>query len=466
MITFDLTFETNQSIFTPNQTQQGAMRLAASNWGQVFDHNVTIDLLIKSVDDPNSDTLMSAGSNLTTDLTAGFEGNEVIRTKVLTGVDTNGSNFDGEVEINWGINWELDIDQTPDISVPDQEEYDFYSTFYHEISHALGFLGSIAKDGTDVDGKGINTPGSWYFFDQFVSDDEGIPLIDASSFLIDASKYIPLAEGGNSADGMSGLFFNGPQAVAANGNQPVGLFTPGEFSEGSSGSHLDDENPSFEGFLMLSGTDFGPGSRTLHPIEKAIFEDLGYQLIGSTPTSMLDLSDDAIRLNITSLGNNNTIRLQIDQVGVTNVSEIRIFDTDAAGANPTLVANFSILEANQLTASYAPTIILDDDDIEQGQSLIFEIIESGQSRFATLSRIDANEAFLDFGQGTIFRVDTANDEAITNLLTDDADGIDLSEQTGIVTVEMDVFREASFNNTVGFYRTNASDCFILIVLLT
>jgi len=470
MINFNLNFATNKNGFTPSQEQQNAMNLAATTWGKMFDHDVTIDLLVESVNNPNSDTLMSAADSIPTNIKEGFNGSEVVRPKVLTGVDNNGSQNDGVVEVNWGINWELDINETPDTSVAGQEEFDFYSTFYHEISHTLGFLSSIQKDGRDADGEGITTAGAWTFFDQFITDSQGNPIIDPETFQADAERYVPLSTGGSSADGMSGLFFNGTNAVAANNNKPVGLFSPAEFDISSSLSHLDDDNPAFEGFLTLAEVDFGPAARTLAPVEKAIFEDLGYQFVSSEtadPTDpMLKPSEDGALLDIIDLGDANTIRFQLDQVEVDKTSEFRIFTVDSSGNTQSLLASFSLLDNGQLAEAYAPQIILDDADIEVGQSLIFEIFEGGESRFATLNAVDNGRVTLDFGRGTVIEVDTANEEATTNLLSEGAESIDLSAQTGDVTVEMSVFREAAFDSTIGFYTVDAEDGGIVIDSIT
>jgi hypothetical protein len=64
----------------------------------------------------------------------------------------------------------------------------------------------------------------------------------------------------------------------ANGGKPVGLFSPTVWEDGSSGSHLDDENPALSGRLMLSAFDVGPYTRELTDVERAILIDLGYQM--------------------------------------------------------------------------------------------------------------------------------------------------------------------------------------------
>jgi len=293
MINFNLTFETNSNGFTPNQAQQDAMNLAASNWGSLFGNTATIDLLIESSSDSSSDTLMSAGTNFAASPNPGFGNIAVVRNKVLTGQDLNGAvgsggddnGYDAAVEVNWGINWELDFNETPSLA---EDEFDFYSTFYHEIAHTLGFISNIgplskAKPDTYVDifEEGNDTPGSWAKFDQFLTNGSGATVINPSTNQIDSANFNAVVTGGSSADGTSGLFFSGPNAVAANNGALVGLFSPATYDASSSGAHLDDENPAFKGSLTLAAVDAGPATRTLSAIERGIFTDLGYTVLSA-----------------------------------------------------------------------------------------------------------------------------------------------------------------------------------------
>jgi len=300
MITFNLIFETNQDGFTPSQAQQDAMNLAASNWGSLFGNIATVDLLIESSSDSTSDTLMSAGSNFAEQPNPGFGNVAVVRNKILTGNDLNGAvgaegsdnGYDGSVEINWGINWELDINETPNLA---EDEFDFYSTFYHEIAHTLGFNSNILRlSNTDPDvyvdifDEGDETPGSWAKFDEFLTDSNGAKVIDLKTNQIDSETFDALVTGGNSADGTSGLFFSGPNAVAANNGAPVGLFSPATYDSGSSGAHLDDDNPAFKDSLTLAAVDAGPATRMLNAVEQGIFKDLGYTVLSAeTPAETL-----------------------------------------------------------------------------------------------------------------------------------------------------------------------------------
>ncbi len=202
---------------------------------------------------------------------------QTIRNKILSNgsTDLNGSGPDGQVSWNFdNTGWELDINKTPDGG-----DFDFYSTAYHELLHAIGFSDTAdSTSGSDGFGNGLpgGEAGEWGAFDQFLSDNSGNRFINGTTFINDDPEgFARRAIGGNSSTG-NGLFFAGPNAMAANGGNPVGLYTPEDFQEGSSVRHLDDENPALRGLMLLSATDPGPGARTLSDIEIGILQDLGY----------------------------------------------------------------------------------------------------------------------------------------------------------------------------------------------
>ena len=117
-------------------------------------------------------------------------------------------------------------------------------------------------------------------YDQFLSDRTGTRFINGTTFINDDPEgFTREAVGGTSAGFAGGLFFAGPNAVAANGGSPVGLYTPEEFEEGSSIGHLDDENPALAGLMLLAATAPGPSARTFSDIEIGMLQDLGYTMI-------------------------------------------------------------------------------------------------------------------------------------------------------------------------------------------
>lgn len=259
-----------------NDATHGADRRAAletagtafsSLFASHFTNSGTVVLDVTGSDDSSSGTLASAGSNLIDPGVAGFGGSEVIRTKLQGGSDLNGLDADGSVNVNFGQPWQLAIGTTPSAS-----EFDFYSTLYHEFSHALGFASMISQSGAPI--FGTKSAGTWGAFDQYLTDVSGNHVIDSSTFGLNQSTWDAASVGGTSP--AAGLFFSGAYAMAANGGNRVGIYSPTTWVDGSSGSHLDDDNPALAGMMMLSASDKGPYARSFSNIEVGVFRDLGY----------------------------------------------------------------------------------------------------------------------------------------------------------------------------------------------
>lgn len=268
--------------------RQNAFQAAANEWGAQFDHTATIDLQVTSSEAPNSSTLASAGSLIFS--IPGFGNGELIRRKVLSdgAIDFNGADLDGVVDVNWGRNWGLSNDPN-DVG---SNEFDFRSVIFHELNHTLGFSSLIEQDGSDLFGNGNNgIAGVWSQFDEFIVDINGNPVIDPVTGLLNQAIWDANSIGGASPG--AGLFFNGPNALAANSGAAIGvglgLYTPNIFNPGSSVSHLDDENPLYADLLMSALVGTGAAARELSGIEKGIFRDLGYRFVSdssSSPTSV------------------------------------------------------------------------------------------------------------------------------------------------------------------------------------
>lgn len=252
-------------------SRQAALSTAASTFssmfGSHFSNSGTIMLEAIASDDPDGGTLASAGSELIYPGLAGFNLGEVVRTKLQTGMDLNGTNVDGLVDINFGKPWELDFNTSPS-----DTKYDFYSTLYHEFTHTLGFSSFIGQSGDPI--FGTSSAGSWNTFDSFLADKNGTRIINPANFALNQPAWDAASVGG--ASPAEGLFFDGASAVAANGGNPVGLYTPEAWEEGSTGSHLDDQNASFAGMMMLAASDTGSYARDYSAIEIGMLQDLGY----------------------------------------------------------------------------------------------------------------------------------------------------------------------------------------------
>jgi len=239
-----------------NALQFAADRLASYI---VVSRPVTLTFDINGYDAPDDGTLASTGSDLIGVGSGYFY--TVVQNKLIEGVDSNGSEADGVIDVNFGNAWSYG-------DTVGSDENDFVSTMMHEIMHAYGFLSYI-------DDVGYNDGRRWPVFDSAVTDQNGTSVINDRYRFINA--FNPNVTGGN-----GGLYFSGTNAVAAYGGL-VPIYTPDPWESGSSGSHLDDDT--FTGsdtMLMNAYSDFGLGVRVLSPVEQAILKDLGYTV--STPS--------------------------------------------------------------------------------------------------------------------------------------------------------------------------------------
>jgi len=202
-----------------------------------------------------SSTLATAGSDFST-AGPGFLPT-VVQHKILTGVDSNGSDADGDINWNFAQNW-----ATGDSIAYGQ--YDLESVALHELTHTLGFL-------SYTDQPGSNTGTTWTVFDSFLVNADGTTAI--GSDYIWRNAYTPNLTGGN-----GGLYFGGTNAVAAFGGL-VPLYTPGSWESGSSISHLNDRTFTGSNRTLMNAQVFsGKGIRVLSPVELGILADLGYTI--------------------------------------------------------------------------------------------------------------------------------------------------------------------------------------------
>jgi hypothetical protein len=259
---------------TDGATRRGALESSASILASYFgNYSATIDIDVNGGVTDDS-FLASAGSNYTAFTGAGFGDRGDVMRQILGGdvADPSAGVRDGTVNWNFqDFNWEYGSDFQAG-------EFDFVSTAVHELMHTLGFISGIRQDGTDYWGNAVNEAGIWEPFDEFVADTAGA-LINGATFVNDGTRWNAASIGGTGTDG---LFFDGANAVAANGGNAVNLYSPTTWQDGSSGSHLDDA--AYTGtFVMESAATSGLGFRSLNGVEIGVLMDIGYVNIIAVP---------------------------------------------------------------------------------------------------------------------------------------------------------------------------------------
>lgn len=208
----------------------------------------TITVNVSGINSPSSGTLAYASVNFTGGGTGFYR--TLVQSEIITGTDANGSTADASITYNWSYPWALGNSVSG-------SEYDFKSVALHELLHTVGIL-------TGTGGNPAGADRNWTTYDSFLVTSTGTPVIGNDYRIVSGLV-------GNFTGAGGGLYFGGPNAVAAFGG-PVPLYTPGPWEEGSSVSHVDE----LAGYLMTPFSGFGVGVRVLHPVEIAILRDLGF----------------------------------------------------------------------------------------------------------------------------------------------------------------------------------------------
>ena len=183
----------------------------------------------------------------------------------------------------------------------------------------------------------------------------------------------------------------------------------------------------------------------------------GAQTIGDNGNFTPNAAGD--RLTLTALNGANSVRFSLDRVAVGNASALEIFKV---GDNGVLakVDEFSLLQPGKLAAGFMPTFSL---NVDEGDTLQFRLIENGSDRTATVSVPDTGDVTLDFGGGTTLSIAADPTMNAPNLVMaaapqgdsgqrDDGAAIDFSMLAGATSeVQFAVYREASYDSTVGLY---------------
>jgi hypothetical protein len=199
----------------------------------------------------------------------------------LSGVDVNDSDgfdydndgVDADAEMvlayNRGFDWYYGTDgNTPPNRV------DFSSVVLHEICHGLGFSGSMEVT-LGVGSWGLGTPFP-EAYDRFTEDGAGTNLIDTSAYPNPSIALRGALTGGE-------VYFDGPNANAANGGSRAELYAPRPWKPGSSYAHLDESYNNTVNALMTYSISDGESERSPGPVALGMLEDMGWTSASEAP---------------------------------------------------------------------------------------------------------------------------------------------------------------------------------------
>lgn len=241
---------------------------AASIWADALNSDVPIRIAVVWTA-LETNVLGSAGA---TNYVRNFPGAARLNTfypialaEKITRKNYNGTDPDIIARFNSSYsNWFKGIEGLPIVG----RQYDLLSVILHEFGHGLGFIGQfeLSPDGSQM---GYEYPG---IFDQFMENRTFTKLTDTTSFYKNNSTALK-----NAVSTKNNLYISGPGVVEFNKVRGQ-LYSPTSFVEGSSIYHLEQaEYPvGNENALMIPQLGFGEVTRSIGPIVKGVFKDIGW----------------------------------------------------------------------------------------------------------------------------------------------------------------------------------------------
>lgn len=259
-----------EAIYASNYPGQArpAMEYAMDIWSMFLPSDVTIYVNVTFLEQEGG-TLASAGPTGLYLIEQGLE-RAFYAAPLAEKLAGRSLNSEGEADINIFVgnrdDWYYGLDGNP---APN--EFDLATILLHELAHGLGFTGSANLNGRTGELGGATAANP----DEIIPYAYDIPVENQQGARLFGDFANPSTNLGDQLVG-GALFFNAPMSVAALGERPQ-LYAPGDFSRGSSYSHLDefaypagDENS-----LMSPQVGFG---EVIHDpgITFQLFADLGW----------------------------------------------------------------------------------------------------------------------------------------------------------------------------------------------
>ena len=282
---FDQLFDNDIGFDDPivGEARRQALQEVADYVGSILDHEAIVNITVQpSLTQANNATIASASSTLKNSATKirNFTAAETIQSNSMDG------NTVGILTVNFGKDFYLGD------GVPGPGQLDFRSVMIHELAHVLGLISAIRNGDT---GAGSGTRGMYSIYDTHLIGAGGEPLLINTDTLATFNSAVfsdgPDADttidaftdrDGLNGDVASGVFFNGPNAVAVLG-RPVAMWTPFEYSTGSSLSHVNRvADPALADDPLLPGITPAVVRREYTPLNLAMLKDIGYSIIEKT----------------------------------------------------------------------------------------------------------------------------------------------------------------------------------------
>lgn len=265
-VTFqDVLYNTNVGFDDPTMgTQRQNTFLEVTQYlNTVLDENGRIDFTVAPSQMDGRGFLAAAGTFFVPRPYRGGPGttNGMVFQHATTGIDPVQGLPDGHAVFDFGYETSIPgLSMNSTMVAPAANEFDLFSISLHEVTHSLGFLSLMDRFGR----SGIS-PGLYSVFDDHLV--RGATAMD--DMVTATGQFV-----GSITDAVSDdVYFSGTHANAANGGNPVKIFAPNPYLQGSSLSHLVLQ----DGVMQYS---VGPGvaRREYTDQELGILADLGWNV--------------------------------------------------------------------------------------------------------------------------------------------------------------------------------------------
>ncbi len=280
-----------------------------------------------------------------------------------------------------------------DTEPAEQNKVDFETTALHEVTHGFGFAGSATVN-NNLGYHGFG--GLPFAYDRFVEDNAGAAI---TSYASGTAGLATVLQSGN-------VYFDGPNTRSANGGDRAPLYAPASWAGGSSYSHLGNIYDGTADALITYQLSYGESLRSLGPVTKGIFQDIGWTFAPEVPSpgtvqfsaATFNVSETASTLNVpvtrtggtsgaasatcavtggTATGNGTDYALAtsavswIDGEATTKNCVITLFNDADVESNETITLALQSVTGASLGSPSSTTVTVTSDDVAPAGTLQF-----------------------------------------------------------------------------------------------
>lgn len=264
----------------PQQTRT-AFEYAFDIWGSYLDSTVPIRIEANWIA-LEGNTLGSAGPTRIVQLTGSDVEPDtwysIAQASAMTGQDIVNEIPDEEYDIVVNMNCEFDDWYFGTDANPPSGLIDFVTVILHEVGHGIGFIGSMSADEDALEaGYGFGDANLPIIFDRSTEDGQDNALLDTGVYPNPSSDLFQALTGQR-----GGIFHLGEAAQSVFSSQPIPLYSPAQWSSGSSYSHLDQQTfNQTENALMRPQVERAYAMHSPGPVFCGMLSDWGWPLGGN-----------------------------------------------------------------------------------------------------------------------------------------------------------------------------------------